>query len=273
MPNVLKLAPWVWDNIKVLFYWWVGFAPLVALVLATWWSRSRAVGRAVVAGVLVSLTLAGSLDVWRVVSGQTTYGEFDPDGVALAAAIRDRTPPDAVILHAPTWNPPVFLTGRRSVLGYTGYIWAHGLPYADRERDIRAIYAGGADAMPLLRQYGVDFVEVTPLERDLDARLGRVLRDADAGCRDRRVPALRGAPWLTAGRRDGRESRVHPAGKPPRSAIVTGGDDDAPATPARSAGLSGDSVRGAGRASRPGASTPWSPGRRSTGRLAHRRRA
>ena len=25
VPNVMKLAPWVWDNIKVLFYWFVGF--------------------------------------------------------------------------------------------------------------------------------------------------------------------------------------------------------------------------------------------------------
>jgi hypothetical protein len=165
IPNVLKLAPWVWDNIKVLFYWWVGFTPLVALVLAQWWSRSRALGRAVVAGVLISLTLAGSIDIWRVVSGQTIYGEFDRDGMALAAAIRDRTPPDALILHAPTWNPPVFLTGRRSLMGYTGQTWSRGLPYVDRERDIRAIYAGGPDALPLLRQYGIDFVEVTPLER------------------------------------------------------------------------------------------------------------
>ena len=166
VPNILKLAPWVWDNIKVLFYWWVGFAPLVALVLAHWWSRSRALGRAVVAGVLISLTLAGSLDVWRVLSGQTSYEEYDRDGVALAAAIRERTAPDALILHAPTWNPPVFLTGRRSLLGYTGYIWSHGLPYADRERDIRAIYAGGPDALPLLRQYGVNLIEVSPLERN-----------------------------------------------------------------------------------------------------------
>ena len=34
VPNVMKLAPWVWDNIKVLFYWFVGFVPLVALLIA-----------------------------------------------------------------------------------------------------------------------------------------------------------------------------------------------------------------------------------------------
>ena len=37
------------------------------------------------AAALVVLTLAGGLDVWRAVSGQTEYGEFDRDGIAFAA--------------------------------------------------------------------------------------------------------------------------------------------------------------------------------------------
>jgi len=165
IPNVLKLAPWTWDNIKVLFYWWVGCTPLVALVLARWWTRSHAIGRAVVIGAFVTLTLSGTIDIWRAVSGQTVYGEYDPNAIAFAAAIRDQTPRDALILNAPTWNPPVFLTGRRSLMGYAGQTWSRGLPYADRERDIRAIYAGGPDALALVRSYGIDFIEVTSLER------------------------------------------------------------------------------------------------------------
>jgi len=27
IPNVMKMAPWIWDNIKVLFYWWLASAP------------------------------------------------------------------------------------------------------------------------------------------------------------------------------------------------------------------------------------------------------
>ena len=42
VPNVYKLSPWVWDNIKVLFYWWVASAPLVALLLARLWRRGGA---------------------------------------------------------------------------------------------------------------------------------------------------------------------------------------------------------------------------------------
>lgn len=164
VPNVMKLAPWVWDNIKVLFYWYVGFVPLVALLLAQMLRSSRHWKLLGVAA-LVAMTLAGSLDVWRVLSRQTQYQEFDRDGIAIAGVIREKTPARALVLHAPTYNPPVFLTGRRSLLGYTGYIWAHGLPYADREADIKRIYAGEDGALELLERYGIEYILVTPLER------------------------------------------------------------------------------------------------------------
>jgi hypothetical protein len=164
VPNVMKLAPWVWDNIKVLFYWFVGFVPLVALLLARMLQSGRG-WRILGVTAILSMTLAGGIDVWRVLSGQTQLQEFDRDGIAVAAIIRDQTPPRALILHAPTYNPPVFLTGRRSLLGYTGYIWAHGLPYLDREAGIKRIYGGEADADQLLVQYGIEYILVSPIER------------------------------------------------------------------------------------------------------------
>ena len=94
VPNVFKLAPWIWDNIKVLFYWFVGLAPLVALGLAAAFRRGTAWRTGAVAALLV-MTLAGGLDVWRVVSRQTEYGEFDGDAIAVATLIRDETEPRA----------------------------------------------------------------------------------------------------------------------------------------------------------------------------------
>ncbi len=172
VPNVVRLAPWTWDNIKVLLYWWVGSAPLVALAIAALWrgrrrGAPRVVGRLAAAGSLVVLLLAGSLDVWRVVSGRTDYGQFDAGGVAFAERIRATVPARALVLHAPTWNPPVYLTGRRSLLGYPGWMWSRGLASGDRERDIGLMYAGGSDALQLMRNHGVDYVEVTPIERGM----------------------------------------------------------------------------------------------------------
>ncbi|HMF54894.1 MAG TPA: hypothetical protein VK619_00925 [Pyrinomonadaceae bacterium] len=183
-PNMMKMAPWVWDNIKVLFYWFVASVPLISLLLAHLW-RKGAFPRAISIVLFIALTLAGALDVWRVISGTTEFQEYDANGVAIARKILEVTPERALVLHAPTYNPPVFLTGRRSLLGYTGYIWAHGLDYSARETDIKSIYAGGAGAEEALARNHVDYILVGPHERSYmpvnDAFLARFQKVGEAG--------------------------------------------------------------------------------------------
>ena len=163
VPNVMKLAPWTWDNIKVLIYWWVGSAPLVALLLAKLARRGPA--WVIVSGTLLTvLVLAGALDVFRIASRQAELGEFDRDGVEFAKLVEARTPPGSLILHATTHNHPLFLTGRRSVMGYPGHIWTHGLEFSEREIEIRLMYAGGPTALQLMKKYGVDYVVVSGIE-------------------------------------------------------------------------------------------------------------
>jgi hypothetical protein len=163
-PNLLRLSPWIWDNIKFLFFWLLGSAPLVALLLARLWRRAG-VSRAVGAALLMLLTLSGALDVWRVASRQISIRIFDAFGVAFAADHARATPARSVVLRAPSYDSPVLLAGRGAVLGYLGHIWSQGLDAGTRERDIERIYAGAADASALLAGYGVDFILVGPQER------------------------------------------------------------------------------------------------------------
>ncbi len=166
IPNFVKLAPWVWDNIKMLFYWWIVSAPIVALLLARLWEQH--VGQKVLAASLfVILTLAGALDIFPLLTGQGEYQEFDGNGVAFAESIKETTPPTATILHAPIHNTPIFLTGRRSIMGYPGHIWTHGLDFGPRENEIKQIYAGGTDAAALLAKYRVDYVVIGPQEQSV----------------------------------------------------------------------------------------------------------
>jgi uncharacterized membrane protein len=158
------MAPWVWDNVKILFYWWIASAPIVALLLARLW-ESRAWNRVLAVVLLLSLVLAGSLDVFALVTQKNEYGEFDQAGISFAEAVKQQTPPQAMVLHAPLHNTPLFLAGRRSLMGYPGHIWTHGLIFADREAEIRRIYGGAPDARDLLTKYGVDYVAVGPQER------------------------------------------------------------------------------------------------------------
>jgi hypothetical protein len=165
LPNLFRLAPWIWDNIKILVYWFIASVPLVALLLARlaegrWWRKAAA------ALLFLSLTLAGGLDLWRVASGSIEARIFDSHGIRFAAAVASVTHPTALILHAPTYNHPVILSGRRSFMGYPGHVWSHGLDAGPREADIKRMFAGGADAATLLARHGIDYVVVGPGERE-----------------------------------------------------------------------------------------------------------
>jgi hypothetical protein len=168
VPNLLKLSPWIWDNIKFLFYWYVASVPLVAFVLARLW-QERTLRRWITGAVLVTLTLSGALDILRGITPATRFQEFTRDGISMAELMRVVTPPRALVLHAPEWNSPVFLTGRRSLLGFPGWIWSRGLDTTQRDRDIHAIYSGAPDAAGLMEKYHVDYVLLGPSERFLPA--------------------------------------------------------------------------------------------------------
>jgi hypothetical protein len=166
IPNVLKMAPWIWDNIKVLFYWWLASAPLVALLLARLW-RQGIVKRAIAVCLVTCVTLAGGLDVAAIVLRSNEYGIFTAPGIQFAELIKREAAPQAVVIHAPVHNHPVFLTGRRSLMGYPGHVWTHGLEFGPRESEIRRVYAGAPDANAILRKYGVDYAVVSPLEKNI----------------------------------------------------------------------------------------------------------
>jgi hypothetical protein len=162
--NVAKLAPWEWDNIKVLIYWFVGSLPFVGFAISWLWHKSSAL-KAVAAACFVVLILAGSLDVLRTITGVVKMRVFDNDAVKLATRVKGMVPPKALFLNAPTYNSAVVLTGRQSLMRYPGHLASHGIDYAQRESDVKMIYAGGPHAEVLMRKYEIDYVLISPEER------------------------------------------------------------------------------------------------------------
>jgi hypothetical protein len=168
VPNVLRLSPWIWDNIKFLVFWHLAAAPLVALVLLRVW-RAGAWGRTLSALLFVVLTLSGALDLWRIASRSIDLTVFAPEAVVFARRIAILTPPRAVILHATTYNSEVYLTGRRSVLGYPGHMWSQGLDAGARETTIKDLYLFPRGGRDFLERYGVEYVLLGPQEREAGA--------------------------------------------------------------------------------------------------------
>lgn len=170
VPNLLRLSPWIWDNIKFLYYWYVASTPLLALLLARL-SRRGVPGALGAAGLGLLLTLSGGLDVWRAASGTVSHRIFDAEALAFARRVEAATAPGARFLTAPAYAEPVLLAGRRLLMGYEGHLWSQGLDYAGRKQAVAAIYAGGPEARALLAHYRVDYVVLGPQERrELGAR-------------------------------------------------------------------------------------------------------
>jgi len=154
------------------------------LVLAGLWRGGG--WRRMLAGLLfLSLIFSGGLNVLRVITRGESYAIFSPEQLAFAELIKQDTPSSALILHAPVFDNPVFLTGRRSFMGYPGHIWTHGINYAPRENEIRLIYEGGPGAQDLIAQYEIQYAVVSPQERKImtidDAFFDKLGKVAEVG--------------------------------------------------------------------------------------------
>jgi len=152
---LVVFSPNDYDNMKLMTYWSAG----TSVVIAGWLTR-LARGRiglicsiVLVAGSTLSGVLALAYE-WR--ASKLLFGR---DEAAVADFIKSHTAPHSLFLTAPSLHQPVLsLAGRAIVRGPTAWLWSHGYPFAEREADVRAIYAGRDDATELLRYYHVDYV-------------------------------------------------------------------------------------------------------------------
>ncbi len=165
--NVFKFAPWDWDNIKLLIYWFAVSVVFVAYALSWAWQHKNGAWKMAAAISFALLIFSGSLDVWRTVSKQVNMLVFDNDAVALGERLRSATPKDALFVNAPTYNSAVVLSGRPSLMRYNGHLLSHGIDYVPRENDVKTIYSGGDAAVELMRKYGVQYVLISPEERNV----------------------------------------------------------------------------------------------------------
>jgi hypothetical protein len=157
LANLFQMAPWLWDNIKILFPWFLLSAP---------WVAERVVRLRLPWAVLctVLLCLSGTMDVWRIVSHAGELRLFTGADVAYARAVSGivNGHPQSVVLHAPTLNSPLLLTGTLAVVGDPRHMKSHGIDAGNRAQQI-ADYYRGEDTLPVPIQY----IAVTPQERRL----------------------------------------------------------------------------------------------------------
>lgn len=165
--NLYQFQPHDWDNMKFLLYAFMFVVVLAAGVLAA--LLARPLGRAVAAVAIAGATLAGAATLVRELDRHDQLASRAD--LEQAARLRAIIPPGSRVLTSDQHNHVVpMLTGRAIVMGYRGWLWTHGIDVAPLQRDVVAMFAGGAAVAPLLRRHGVTHVYIGPGEqRDLGA--------------------------------------------------------------------------------------------------------
>jgi hypothetical protein len=164
--NVVVLQPWDWDNHKILVYFFLAAILIVTPLLMAAWRTRRLLLRGLVIAAIVSFTLSGILEDVGQLLGQSRYRMLDGAQLDLAALVREKTDPRAVFVTGMQNHDPVaMLSGRRILVGFRDWLWTEGIPYEDRQAQVRAIYRFEPGTEDLLRSYGIDYVVIGPDER------------------------------------------------------------------------------------------------------------
>jgi hypothetical protein len=164
--NLIVFRPWDWDNTKFFFYWFLAVCILVGMLLTKVWREHRSVAiRTLLAGIVATMVLSGLLVNYQQLAGKDHNVLLSTEELHVAEQVRELTPVHATFAVSFQHNHPIpVMAGRRVVMSYTGWLFAFGVNYQQRERDVRSIYALAPNTAQLLQKYNVDYIVIGPGE-------------------------------------------------------------------------------------------------------------
>jgi len=132
----VRLAPWAWDNTKVMLWCYVAVLPaLQSLVVG----RLRPAWRAAAVVLLFASGLSSLL--WGCFGRLPRLELLDRVEYTAVCQALARVETSRVAT-AQTFNHPVALCGRPIVAGYAGHLWSHGLDSAAAEAGLKRVLQG-----------------------------------------------------------------------------------------------------------------------------------
>lgn len=168
----VMLAPWDWDNIKVLIWPYLGILGIAwrNLTFLQFASSSAPNQRyfAALSPILLAIVLgfSGTVSVTSSLSVvQNRIAVYSTPDLWNTQGSLQNLPADAAFLAAPTYNHPLTFWGRIRVLGYEGHTWSHGIDSTAISQSQRAVYAGDSNWQQLLEQLGATHIVYGPQER------------------------------------------------------------------------------------------------------------
>ncbi|MDW7739722.1 MAG: hypothetical protein SCJ97_06660 [Bacillota bacterium] len=160
--------PWVWDNIKIFFIWYLLTVFIVAdyLKIIYYIYRERPASAYIFGMVIFLVIFSGALSLLREVQLSPAL-LFSRDQVELADYVKDNLPEDSIYLTADNHNNALAsLAGRTIFCGYDGWLWSQGIDYSERKGIVNTMFNNPEQFALLARENGIDYVLFGPDERN-----------------------------------------------------------------------------------------------------------
>lgn len=153
---VVMLAPWEWDNTKLMMWCYLTMLPFLYLC---WIQKLPTILRWICCLLLFfsgAISLAGGINLKHQESGGHPLGQRDQ--VDWTAYALKNIPPTARFASAPTYNHPLFFDGRKVALGYPGTVHSYGYDYKPIEAALQHLMLGTSDWKQCAAQLGIRYI-------------------------------------------------------------------------------------------------------------------
>lgn len=154
----LMMAPWSWDNIKLLIWPYLGFSRLLYVLLEP--KLGRVLGafeRPLLASIFF---LSGAVLVLSTLGSpkQGAVVIYSVEQLAKTAGALAEVSPRAVFAAASTYNHPLSYYGRLRAAGYDGHLWSHGINGKAVYLKLEKLMKGENEVAQLAREMGITHI-------------------------------------------------------------------------------------------------------------------
>ena len=146
------LAPWAWDNTKLILWGYLALAPFLwTNLISRWPAWVRAVA-------CVLLFASGALALVGGLDARHGYKFADRAELADVRVMLRAVPVNARLATAPSYEHPALVLGQPVVLGHDGHLFSQGLDYGPVQRELDTLMSGAAGWRDAARRLQVHYL-------------------------------------------------------------------------------------------------------------------
>lgn len=160
----VMLAPWDWDNVKVLIWPWVMIFALVGRTLERGLSEKARYSGFVVLMLAFLPGLQVIAKSWEKPQ-EKAVNIWSLEELSYSASVLKRVPASAVFASAGTPNHVLTYHGRLRVMGYGGHVWSHAIDPGNTEQNLNDLMQGKPNWVDAAKALHVTHIYWGPEER------------------------------------------------------------------------------------------------------------